>query len=87
MDYGSHLKQSVGNLSRASKSYAKQSKLDGSVRQIRGRVIRLLSHRACTPAELSAEVPDQRLPRVLADLRHEGLIQFNQQRYNLFGTN
>jgi A/G-specific adenine glycosylase len=36
MDYGSYLKQTVGNVSRQSKTYAKQSTFAGSKRQIRG---------------------------------------------------
>ena len=40
MDYGSHLKKSVGNTSKQSKTYMKQSAFHGSKRQIRGQVIK-----------------------------------------------
>ena len=43
MDYGSSLKKLVGNESRRSKHYAKQSKFEGSDRQIRGEILKLLS--------------------------------------------
>jgi A/G-specific adenine glycosylase len=42
MDYGSYLKATVGNKSRASKHHVKQSTFAGSNRQIRGAIIRLL---------------------------------------------
>ncbi len=43
MDYGSHLKQTIGNKNTQSKHYTKQSKFAGSDRQIRGAIIRALS--------------------------------------------
>jgi A/G-specific adenine glycosylase len=43
MDYGTYLKSMVGNVSRKSSSYAKQSTFEGSKRQIRGAVLRILS--------------------------------------------
>ena len=42
MDYGTHLKATVGNLNKASKHYAKQSAFKGSRRQLRGLIIRML---------------------------------------------
>jgi A/G-specific adenine glycosylase len=42
MDYGSHLKSTIGNLNKKSKTYTKQSKFIGSDRQIRGEIIRIL---------------------------------------------
>ncbi len=43
MDYGSYLKKILPNPSRKSKQYSKQSKFSGSLRQVRGEIIRLLS--------------------------------------------
>jgi A/G-specific adenine glycosylase len=43
MDYGSHLKSTIGNLNKKSKTYAKQSKFEGSDRQIRGAILRELT--------------------------------------------
>lgn len=75
MDYGSHLKQTVGNLNRYSKSYAKQSKFEGSRRQVRGQVLRALAGKTMTAEELAATIQDSRLPAVLEDLVTEGLVQ------------
>jgi A/G-specific adenine glycosylase len=84
MDYGVHLKQSVGNVSRASKSYTKQSKFAGSKRQIRGHVLRLLSNHPYTLQELSATIADERLASVLQTLEHEGLLRHQSKTYSLF---
>jgi A/G-specific adenine glycosylase len=75
MDYGTYLKQSVGNISRASASYAKQSAFSGSRRQVRGQVIRLLGSQPYTYDALTSEVADTRLPDVLSDLTKEGFIE------------
>ncbi len=42
MDYGSYLKKILPNPSRKSKHHTKQSKFKGSLRQVRGEIIRLL---------------------------------------------
>lgn len=83
MDYGTHLKQTVGNVARASQRYAKQSKFEGSVRQIRGQVIRLLAAQPHTAAELATQITDSRLPAVLKTLTQERLIQKPDRHYRL----
>lgn len=83
MDYGTHLKQTVGNASRASKSYTKQSAFHGSRRQIRGQVLKLLAIEPQLSAELTALIPDERLLSVLADLVAEGFIQETDGRFHL----
>ncbi len=57
LDYGAHLKQTVTNPSRRSKEYAKQSKFEGSRRQKRAEITRLVL--AC---------PGVSVDEVLADL-------------------
>jgi A/G-specific adenine glycosylase len=42
MDYGTMLKKNVGNLSRNSASYKKQSRFEGSRRQVRGAILQFL---------------------------------------------
>ena len=74
MDYGSFLKQSAKNLNKLSKSYNKQSPFEGSRRQVRGKVIRLLSKKPHSKAALGREIADERLESVLSDLVNEGLI-------------
>jgi len=83
MDYGTHLKQTVGNVSRASKSYNKQSVFQGSKRQIRGRVLRLLTSGAHPLEALQELIADERLPAVLEDLVREQLIDKNNNIYRL----
>lgn len=76
MDYGTYLKQTVGNTARLSSGYARQSTFAGSRRQIRGQVLRTLGANsdAQTLSMLSEEISDERLPSVLDDLVREGLI-------------
>jgi A/G-specific adenine glycosylase len=74
MDYGSHLKSTIGNLNKASKHYTKQSKFEGSKRQIRGAVLRLLGNKEYTASEIADQISDERLESVLSELQSEGLI-------------
>jgi A/G-specific adenine glycosylase len=83
MDYGSYLKQTVGNLNQYSKSYTKQSKFEGSRRQLRGRIIKLLIGQTMTLHQLNAVVDDARLGGVLEDLVREGIIQKSGNQYVL----
>lgn len=46
MDYGAHLKTTVGNLTQKSKTYAKQSKFAGSNRQLRGAILKELTKKS-----------------------------------------
>jgi A/G-specific adenine glycosylase len=86
MDYGTFLKQTVGNLSRASKTYAKQSTFTGSKRQIRGQVLKLLTAKPHKNTELVKLLPDERLPEVLHDLLREGMIVEVDGAYSLAGS-
>lgn len=81
MDYGSFLKQTVGNLSRSSKSYVRQSRFAGSARQLRGAVIRALLESPRTRIDLAMVFPDERLDTVLADLIREGFIYEGDGRF------
>ncbi len=83
MDYGSHLKVTVGNANKASKHYTKQSRFDGSRRQVRGQVIRLLGGGSKTLPQLHGLVSDERLESVLGDLVAEGLIREQGSTYAL----
>lgn len=74
MDYGAHLKKTVGNLSRASKSYTKQSPFKGSLRQIRGEVIRQLAVSHHTIDSLRVLVQDDRLDDAVAGLIRDQLV-------------
>lgn len=83
MDYGSYLKQLVGNLSRQSAGYARQSAFAGSRRQLRGQILRLLGTRPYSLAELRAVLSDPRLVAVIDELLNEQLIRHLDDAYYL----
>lgn len=92
MDYGVYLKQTVGNSARASKTYVRQAPFEGSRRQVRGAVIRVLgqthsddTHTGYDQAALQLSIPDPRLSEVIEDLVREELICYDGQskRYRL----
>lgn len=83
MDYGTHLKQNIGNVSKASAMYSKQSKFEGSRRQIRGGVLKLLAKNDMTLSQLKKELSDERLEGVLEDLVKEGFIVRKGSTYQL----
>ncbi len=74
MDYGSFLKRSGIKSHTKSKQYAKQSVFKGSVRQLRGEVLRQALHKPKVQG-LIDRINDSRLPIVLEQLQLEGLIE------------
>lgn len=83
MDYGVFLKATIGNASRDSKHYKKQTTFKGSKRQIRGQIIRLLTEKPRATAELSEVINDERLTVVLQDLSIEQLVTEQNGVYSL----
>ncbi len=83
MDYGSYLKQTIGNPNKASKHFAKQSTFHGSKRQIRGHIIRLLGTGRYSFEELQKTIRDERLKAVLVELVNERLIKERSGTYSL----
>lgn len=80
MDYGSYLTTQIINPNRRSKHYAKQSKFEGSDRQIRGLVLKKL----LSGSDLSKlNINPIRLQRVLKSLIKDGLIKKNGEIYTL----
>lgn len=78
MDYGVMLKKNVGNLCKLSKHYTKQSKFEGSDRQIRGMILQaLLEQPLITEQELLQKIDRQaeRTSSILDELYQEGFIQ------------
>ncbi len=76
MDYGAELKsQGQGRLT-ASKHYKKQSPLAGSVREVRGQIVRQLSKQACTLSQLKENIAaDERFEKALDGLVKDGLVK------------
>lgn len=77
MDYGVYLKANTTNPSRKSAHYARQSKFEGSDRQIRGQIIRALTrqnHLELDALKNEINPVDERFERALQQLIGEKLI-------------
>lgn len=76
MDYGTYLKkQGAGRLDKSA-HYKKQSPLAGSVREIRGKIIKQLTQGPKSEAELATLIPhDERFEPALQGLLRDGLIE------------
>lgn len=75
MDYGSYLKkQGVGRNDKSS-HYKKQAPLRGSLREVRGLILKALAEKAYDLSELKKDMPqDDRFARALSALVSEGLV-------------
>ena len=60
MDYGSHLKQTHGNPNSRSRQYSKQPAFEGSDRQVRGAILRLLVKKKMSRQELHSTLAFER---------------------------
>ncbi len=86
MDYGVYIKKHFKNPSRKSNSYSKQSKFEGSKRQVRGEIIRLLLQRGTiSKNELLSLINREEFETVeiLASLQKEGMITCKNQVYTI----
>lgn len=82
MDYGSLLKQTIGNPSRKSKTYIRQKPFSGSNRQVRGQILRLLLENPISSKDLALRIGKDKL--ILADtLVQEGFANKKNGRYSL----
>ena len=86
MDYGTMLRESGVNPNQKSRSYRKQAPFEGSGRQLRGRVLRLLleegEHSGEEAAALLGEAPE-RTGAVMETLAKEGFCVAEAGRYRL----
>jgi len=86
MDYGSLLKNRVPNPNIQSSVYQKQSPFQGSDRQLRGQILKvLLTGAEMTEEALTKELkadPD-RLARILAAMHREGLIMLHASQWKV----
>lgn len=84
MDYGAFLKkQGAGQINR-SKHYRKQPPLRGSLREVRGLILKALAQGDLTKEELVVLIPqDERFERALTDLTAEKLIALTDGRLHL----
>jgi len=84
MDYGAYLKkQGAGKIAR-SRHYRRQSALKGSVREVRGQIIRLLAERDETVEALKIKLmADERFELALNGLLKDGLVQQHESTLHL----
>lgn len=79
MDYGVHLKKMYKNPSRRSKHHTKQSKFEGSDRQIRGAILKIVLEKQKIPHQglykLLHQFEKERIKRTLEQLLQEGFIK------------
>lgn len=86
MDYGSWLKRSGVSLNALSRHYTKQTPLRGSVREIRGAILKVLTELGeVSEVDLCMKMPvvDERFPVALAALLAEGLVVQTAGRLHL----
>lgn len=89
MDYGVMLKKTMVNPSRKSAHHHKQSKFEGSDRQIRGAILRILTQKtAITKKDLIKMLAKdaQRLEKIIAQLIKEEFICNDDTRLQLRGS-
>lgn len=86
MDYGARIKKSGENPGRRSVRYRKQPQFEGSRRQLRGRILKVLIDEPVLPrAEIARRVGvgGKCVGRILADLKSEGLVAERGRRYSI----
>ena len=86
MDYGTHLKSVLPNPTRKSKTYRKQSPLEGSLRQVRGQVLKALTIKdSLTYSQLREKITGDRskLEKALEQLQTEGFIRCKKNDISL----
>lgn len=83
MDYGSDLKRRFPNPGRRSRHHSNHSRFEGSDRQLRGAIVRLvLGHGGLTSEQLAELLPvaGDRQQRIVAELVQEGFLSYDNQR-------
>jgi len=90
MDYGAHLRsgyggQAIENPNRRSAHYAKQSPFRSSNRELRGRILRLLTRRTRSFEELRRELSISvvRLRKATRELSDEGFVRMRGHRIGI----
>ena len=84
MDYGSFLKKQGLGANDKSRHYKKQSPLKGSLREVRGLILKHLTARDYDEDELRGSLPqDERFDTALEALQKEGVVKRTGQRLHL----
>lgn len=78
MDYGASLAKTEINPNRKSKQYAKQSTFEGSLRQTRGQILKILIRdRVCKLPILEKKIESSHFQKAIKDLQEEKFIKVN----------
>jgi len=88
MDYGAALARQVPNPNRRSRAYTRQSRFEGSDRQVRGAILRaLVGGSALTGSGIvrAAGGDSERVVRLLGDLEREGFLHRAGGRFRIAG--
>jgi A/G-specific adenine glycosylase len=87
MDYGSHLKKSGVKINARSKHYTKQSKFEGSTRQLRGEILRQLLQKQMTLVQLTKNLfhTAEEVERQLHRLQLDKIVLFARGRWRVAG--
>lgn len=84
MDYGTWLKRSGAGRITQSQHYTKQTALKGSLREVRGQILRILTRSDKTRQELQKEIiQDERFELAIQGLIRDGLIAQTGQLFHL----
>jgi A/G-specific adenine glycosylase len=85
MDYGAHLKKIHQNPTRKSRAYTKQTPFRGSLREVRGATLKILSDGPTSNARILATLgfESDRVRAALDALTHEGLIVKKRNSWTL----
>lgn len=84
MDYGAMIKATKSNPSRKSKHHTKQTAFHGSVREVRGTILKtLLKEKKSTARSLRGDFEKERFQKALASLQKEGLVKKSGTTYTL----
>ena len=83
MDYGAYVATQVENPNKKSKQYVKQKKFEGSVREVRGGVLKLLLKKQYTLEELKNIYRDERIFTAVTQLEKEGFIILWEKKYRI----
>ena len=86
MDYGSYLKKTIPNPSRKSSRFVTQAKFQGSDRQVRGKILRMLltqGKAGFKEIEHLVQIDPLRLHTIVAALKLEGFIRQRNRWYSI----
>lgn len=84
MDYGTFLKKQYGGRLSQSKHYKKQTPLKGSLREMRGKILKALIDEKLTENELREKVAaDERFKLALKSLEKESIVTINKNYISL----